>query len=70
MSSLNAKTVAEGSCVHVMLLCPQRCSDRLFHCLPGTLPSEWSDLDLNALNLDRNALTGDLGHGCLHKQVR
>ncbi len=27
--------------------------------MSGTLPPQWSTLDLNTLNLDRNALTGE-----------
>ena len=29
--------------------------------MSGTLPPQWSTLDLNTLNLDRNALTGESG---------
>ncbi len=29
--------------------------------MSGTLPPQWSTLDLNTLNLDRNALTGKSG---------
>ena len=58
---------AERPVLHVMLPWPRWCSDRVSHWLPGTLPPQWGNLDLNVLDLDRNALTGELGHDCLHK---